>query len=211
MNCEPICSYDLVTKSGRMPTLEWELLEAKNRINKLVNGAAWDDSEVENLKLFGYELSDFTSDEAKKKFSDAEAERVKNARIFGIDPGILEPENYENMSEVDAWSTIDTLGCILWEQRHNESHGRVSHVDMAEYEFAIEYLVYKICKQIKIEVSEPKVDHHIVPSADYKKWYNFYSNHFKEVLSDSEWRDYQSTQNNGGDISKYIPKGSWRD
>lgn len=209
---EPICLYDLILKDSKisMPTLEWDNIDPEGRIKDLVNGKAHTGSSVENLILFNRDLTDYTSEEAKKLFDEREAERIKNARIFGIDTGLIDPKTIEPMDIIDLWLTLDAIGGLSWRLRHDAYHGRIPVTDTTEYQYAIEYLVYIICQKLDIQVSEPIVDKHITVGEDYGKWYKFYNNHFKYVLSDKEWEEFIKLREAKGDFSKFLPKGDWR-
>ena len=85
----PICSYDLqcseTEEKDAEPTLEWDVVAPESRIKEIVNGRAFSDGEkILNLKLYnGKSVSDYLESEQEKE------DRIKNARIYGIDPGSI--------------------------------------------------------------------------------------------------------------------------
>ena len=132
-------------------------------------------------------------------------------KIYGIYPGcIKDVDAINNMSEIDLWLTIDGLGYHIWYCNHQIAHERIERVDLTEEQYAMEYMVYQT-KKFGVELSEPEIGKHIEPSMSYAAWYSFYSNHFKNVLSDEEWNAFMNAKNLGEDISKYLPQGSWKD
>lgn len=86
----------------------------------------------------------------------------------------------------------------------------LEEIDLTEEEYAIEYMVYQTTK-FGVELPEPEIDKHVTATPSYNAWYKFYSNHFKNVLSDEEWHAFQRARENGEDISAYMPTGNWQD
>ncbi len=207
---KPICSYDLqssgIDEKDAMPTIEWDVVAPEDRIKEIVNGRAFSDgAKIHNLKLYNSKnVSDYLESEEEKE------NRIKNARIYGIDPGCCDPEKIKNLSELDLYFQIDAMGAHLWYCRHEMSHGRIEQIDLTEEEYAIEYMVYQTTK-FGVELPEPEIDKHVTATPSYNAWYKFYSNHFKNVLSDEEWHAFQRARENGEDISAYMPTGNWQD
>lgn len=132
-------------------------------------------------------------------------------RIYGIDPGsISEVEKINNLDEIDLWLTIDGLGYHIWYCNHAMSHGRIDKVDLTEEQYALEYLVYQT-RKFGVELPEAEEGKHLVGTPSYYAWYSFYSNHFKNVLTDKEWEQFQILKAKGEDVSKYLPSGSWKE
>lgn len=135
----------------------------------------------------------------------------KATRIYGIDPGsIKEVDKVNNMSELDLWLAIDGLGYHIWYCNHQMSHGRIDFVDLTEEIYAIEYLVYQT-KKFGVEFPEPQPGKHIEQTDSYVAWYKFYSNHFKNVLSNEQWNKFMLAKTMNQDLSPYLPQGNWRD
>ena len=105
---------------------------------------------------------------------------------------------------------IDSLGGHIWRCKHDMTHDRIPKFDLTEEEYALEYMVYQTTK-FGVELEEPSIDNHIVPTPSYKAWYKFYYNHFKNVLTDREWNEFQQAQKNGSDTTAFMPKGNWKD
>lgn len=132
-------------------------------------------------------------------------------RIYGIDPGsIKEIDKINSLDEIDLWMQIDALGYHIWYCNHAMAHGRIEKVDLTEENYAMAYLVYQTIK-FGVELPEPEEGKYIIPTPSYYAWYSFYSNHFKRVLTDKEWEEFTYLKSKGEDISKYLPKGSWKD
>ncbi|MDR2541654.1 MAG: hypothetical protein LBD11_08115 [Candidatus Peribacteria bacterium] len=206
-DAQPICQYVLTYDDGKMVTLEWDILDPKARISEIVNGKV---GNVEDLVLFGYDLAEFTHPEMKRQFEEQEAERIKNARIYGIDPGCIKPEDgVEDWPEWKLFSTIDALGGYIWWQHHEESHGRCEHVDTTEQKYGIAYLVNQT-RKYGVELAEPQVDETLSPTESYQKWYAFWKQWMKS-FSDEVWSVVNAKISKGEDISEYLPKNSWKE
>lgn len=208
---KPICSYDLqsdgLEEKDAMPTIEWDVVAPENRITEIVNGRAFSDgAKILNLKLHnGKNIAQYLESEQEKE------DRIKNARIYGIDPGsIQDMEKINNLGEVDLYFSIDAMGAHIWRCRHEMSHGRIPQIDLTEEQYALEYMVYQTTK-FGVELPEPTIDKHISATPSYNAWYNFYSNHFKNVLTDEQWKLFQQAQRSGQDTSPFMPTGHWTD
>lgn len=210
-NTNPICSYDLqssgLEEKDAMPTVEWDIVAPESRIKEIVNGRAFSDgAKILNIKLHnGKTVSDYLESEREKE------DRIKNARIYGIDPGsIQDVEKINNLSEVDLYFAIDAMGGHIWRCRHDMAHGRIPEIDLTEEQYALEYMVYQTTK-FGVELPVPEIDKHITATPSYNAWYKFYSNHFKNVLTDEQWNAFQQARRNGQDTSTFMPSGHWTD
>lgn len=210
-NSEPICSYDLqsegMEEQDSMPTIEWDVKDPEGRLKEIINGRAFSNStKVHNLKLSGSrKVEDYLESDKEKE------DRIKNARIYGIDPGsIKDVEAINSLSEVDLYFHIDAMGGHIWRCRHDMAHGRIPEIDLTEEQYALEYMVYQTIR-FGVELPEPTIDKHIVATPSYNAWYRFYSNHFKNVLTDEQWNAFQEAQRMGQDTSAFMPSGNWTD
>lgn len=208
---KPICSYDLQREGDNvedaMPTIEWDFVEPEKRIKEIVNDRAFSDkSKIYNIKLYnGKNISDYI--ETKKEKED----RIKNEKIYGIYPGCIKDiEAVNNLDEANLYLMIDALGGHIWRCKHDMAHGRIPKFDLSEEEYALEYMVYQTTK-FGVKLEEPSIDNHIVPTPSYKAWYKFYDNHFKNVLTDKQWNEFQQAQQKGLDTIAFMPKGNWKD
>ena len=119
-------------------------------------------------------------------------------------------EKINNLSEVDLYFAIDAMGGHIWRCKHDMAHGRIPEIDLTEEQYALEYMVYQTTK-FGVELPEPEIDKHITATPSYNAWYKFYSNHFKDVLTDEQWNAFQEAQRNGQDTSAFMPSGHWTD
>ena len=46
---------------------------------------------------------------------------------------------------------------------------------------------------------------------EYLMWYEYYENHFKNVLNESEWNEFLRRKQNDEDVSEYLPSGKWKE
>lgn len=207
---KPICSYDLqsdgLEEKNSLPTIEWDVTAPEDRIKEIVNGRAFSDgAKIHNLKLYNAkEISDYLETETEKE------DRIKNARIYGIDPGCCDPEAISNISELDLYFQIDAMSGHIWWCQHEMSHGRIENIDLTEEQYALEYMVYQTTK-FGVELPEPQMDKHVIATPSYNAWYKFYTNHFKHVLSNQERKAFQEAHRTGKDITPFMPTGSWKD
>lgn len=210
-NENPICSYDLqgegLDESDAMPTTEWDIDAPEERIKEIVNGRAFaNNCKIHNLELYNdRKISDYLESDLEKE------ERIKNSRIYGIDPGsIQDVEKVNNLSEIDLYFAIDAMGRHIWRCRHEMNHGRIPQIDLTEEQFALEYMVNQTTK-FGVELSPPEVGKHITATTSYNIWYQFYSNHFKNFLTNEQWNAFQQAQRDGQDTSAFMPSGNWKD
>ncbi len=132
-------------------------------------------------------------------------------RLHGLDPGCFDPNKLENMSEAEFWLEIFGQSGIIKQLSRPTCFGKELHANITEQVFAIEFLSYQFCIRAGIEVAEPSSFRHIEPGPEFRKWQQFYQKHFKEILSPEELTELQEIRKNKGDISKFLPKGTWRD
>lgn len=190
-----------------MPTIEWNIKDPESRIKEVVNGIAFfNGAKLHGLKLFGdRKLETYVEDEKAK------ADRIANARIYGIDKGsIIDIEKIKELNEVDLYFNIDAIGGYILRCKHEMSHGRIPQIDLTEEEYAIEYMVYQTTK-FGAELPDPQMDKHIIPTPSYLAQFKFYDNHFKHVLSDTQWNCFQQLKSEGKDVSAFFPAGNWQD
>ena len=156
-------------------------------------------------------LSDSNTSIIQSEEKEVKEETTENTRIYGIDPGNLkDPEEIKSMSELDLYLMIESMGAFIWRCNHDMADNRMEYVDLTEYNYAQEILVYQTTR-FGVELAEPEMGKHIEPTESYYAWYKFYSNHFRYTLTDEEWDAFQDARRNGEDVSQYMPAGDWRD
>lgn len=114
------------------------LKDSESRKKEIVNSRAYSDkSKLLDLTLFGgRKVESYVEDEK------ATAERIANARIYGIDQGsIKDVEPFKTIDEIDLYFNIDAMGGHIWYCRHEMSHGRIPKVDLTEEQYVLEYMV----------------------------------------------------------------------
>jgi len=136
---------------------------------------------------------------------------VKKTRIYGIDPGFgTDVEAINSLSEIDLYFAIDAMGAFLWRMNHDMADGRIEEFDLTEDQYRMEYLVYQT-RKFGVELADAEIDKHVTATPSYWAWFKFYDNHFKNELSDEEWKDFCKKKEAGEDISEYLPTGNWKD
>jgi len=132
-------------------------------------------------------------------------------RIFGLDPGAIKnPEQIDNLSEIDLYFAIEGLGLHIWCRQYEMAHNRSQNIDLTEQQFALEYLVYQTTK-FGVDLPVPKKGYHIETTDSYNVWYKFYYNHFNNILSKEQFEKFQEKKLKGQNIEEFMPKGDWRD
>ena len=222
MGSKPIIQY--CEDDPARITVEWSLVDSEAQIVKIVNGGGvYARLKIRDIDLLGRDISDYESEDLKRKFADEEAERIKNARIYGVDPGGCDIEGIKNSTEWELFLEYYSITLRVWRMNHNGSRdysrGHMSsgvwestQKAIAELQYDIEYLMYAISKKIDIDVPEPEVDKHVSPDRDmFMKWYVFYDKHFRKALSDEQWKEFEAKRKAGEDVSEYLPTGDWRE
>lgn len=204
-NEEPLCSYDIKCEGLLNPTVEWEVKDPKGRLKEIANGRAFDSAEISNLKLYNSEkIEDYLETEEEK------AEKIKNAKIYGIYPGCLKDlDAVAKLNELELFVNVECLGGHIWWCNHQMNCGRIEPIDLTEEQYALEYLVYQTTK-FGVELAEPTLDKHVQKTPSYMAWYQFWYNHYQS-LSNLDIAEYQAARQQGEDTSKFMPKGSWKD
>lgn len=104
-------------------------------------------------------------------------------KIYGIYPGSIERTDLiDNLNEIDLYLQIDAVKeNIYW--KYNMAN--IAHIDVNSNEdrYALEYLM----------------------------WYEYYENHFKNVLNESEWNEFLRRKQNDEDVSEFLPSGKWKE
>lgn len=130
-------------------------------------------------------------------------------KIFGIYPGsIVEPSIIDNLDEIDLYLQIDALQeNIYW--KYTMASAAHAELNTEEDAYALEYLIYKTNK-FGTNIPSPEKGKHIHITEDYERWYEYYENHFKKVLSESELDEFLRRKHNNEDVSEFLPSGRWK-
>lgn len=133
-----------------------------------------------------------------------------NKRIYGIDSGFIKnPEQIENLSEIDLYFLIDGLGYKIWYYNHAMSHD-ILKVDLTEEQYTLEYLIYQT-RKFGVELSDAEEGKHIKKTPSFDAWYKFYHNHFYNVLTEEQFKELQYRKSRDENIDEFMPQGSWED
>lgn len=130
-------------------------------------------------------------------------------KIYGIYPGsLVNPGLIDNLNEIDLYLQIDAVQeNIYWKY----NMGASAHIDinLTEDRYALEYLIYKT-KKFGTKIPNPKKGKHIQLTEEYLMWYEYYENHFKNILSENEWNEFLRRKHNDEDVSEFLPSGNWK-
>lgn len=130
-------------------------------------------------------------------------------KIYGIYPGSIQvPDLIDNLDEVDLYLQIDAVQeNIFW--KYTMSSTAHSEINSSEDRYALEYLIYKT-KKFGTKIPNPKKGRHIQLTDEYLRWYEYYENYFKNVLSENEWNEFLRRKHNNEDVSEFLPSGKWK-
>lgn len=212
-NVEPICSYDLEPEEAVENTLisviEWKIKNPDIRLKDIVNGRVYTDelkTKIHNITLYNSKkIEDYLESEQERE------EKNKNAKIYGIYPGnLIDVDEVNNFNEVDLYFSIAYLNEYINRYRFEMFEEATPEVDLTDEQYALEYMIYQTTK-FGVELPEPTIDKHIEVTPSYEAWYNFYANHFNNVLTNEQWDAFCAAEDAGQDTSAYMPSGRWND
>jgi len=133
-------------------------------------------------------------------------------KIWGVYNTFVNPEALDDLDEIDIWKGIDNLGGAIFWARHDAGKPwrKDSMEDLLNAQYNLEYLVY-LTRKFGVEFSkEPSETEHVEASKSYKAWFEFWHNHF-EAMPQEVYDQFVDDKSKGKDISKYMPKGTWKD
>ena len=132
-------------------------------------------------------------------------------RIYGLDPGsIKNTDQINKLSEIDLYFVIDALGYHIWSCNHQMSHNRIPKIDLTEEQYALEYLVYQT-RKFGVEIPDAEEGKHVERTQSYDAWFRFFNNHFNNVLTDKQFKEFQLRKTKGENVDEFMPQGSWCD
>lgn len=174
-----------------MSTVEWNI---KKPIKKNVN---------ENIYPRGVIINNL-------KLKKLEKYKEKT-RIYGIDPGCIENiEEINNLSEIELYFKIDAMISYITRCRNEMAYGRAYKIDTTEEEYALEYMIYMTTK-FGVTIPEPQYGCHIQKTKSFDAWFEFYTNHFKNILSNEEHNKLKIYQMKNQDIATLLPTENWQE
>lgn len=134
-------------------------------------------------------------------------------KIWGVYNTFNNVEMLEQVEEYDIWKMIDNLGGFIFWTRHDRGKpwaSNISDKELIETQYNLEYLVY-FTRNFGVEFSrEPSTAEHVEKSQSYVAWFAFWKNHF-DSMEPEVYKQFVQDKQNGKDVSKYLPIGSWKD
>lgn len=189
-NVEPICSYDLkrTKNEDTISTIEWDIVNPEKRIREIVNDMMfYGEMELCNLRLY--------DDKNVDDYLDNNEEQ--NQRIYGLDPGCIKDVSIiNNLSEINLYFMINAMEQYIRKCKYDMFLDRIPKIDLTEEQYALEYMVYQTTKY-GVELDDPTVNKHIIPTDSYRLWFDFYSNYFKNIFTNESFNSFWQIQNNG--------------
>jgi len=114
-----------------------------------------------------------------------------------------------NMKEFELFLTIESLGSILWREKHEFFHDRLK---MSEADFKENQEYYRaLQKKCVLMLKQFDVDPESVnekPNGSYWKWYTFWKN-WMNSFSNKEWRDFEIKHEKEENVDDLLPKKKW--
>lgn len=136
-------------------------------------------------------------------------------KIFGVYHGNIDLNALEKMHEIDVWKKIDTIGGAIFWANHDACDNKITLSEsekkqLVEAQYLLEYLVY-YTKKFGVKFNrEPQAGQHVEKSADYVKWFDFWSNHINS-WSKEQLDEFIKRRKNNQDFSDLLPKTSWNE
>lgn len=200
---DPICSYDFQVGDDQTASImEWNFENPEGRLNDIATGRAFvPNYYLKRFKLYGKgDIAAFQSNN-----------RISFSRIHGIYPGLETNVDYVNsLSEVDLYFAIDAVEKHIEKCQHDMAYNSKLKIDLTEQEYFLDYMIYLTTK-FGVKLPAPEEGKRIQITMSYNAWFNFYANHFNNVLTEEQWWEFCAARRSGNDISSYLPKGHWTD
>ncbi len=141
------------------------------------------------------------------------AKKKESKKIWGLYNTLEDPDFIDKLDEIDIWKKIDNLSAAIFWAIHDSGKpwaAKVASKELLDAQYNLEYLVYST-RKYGVEFSrEPSETEHVERSKSYLAWYTFWYNHFNS-MSKEKYDQFVDDKFSGKDISKYMPKGSWKD
>lgn len=141
-----------------------------------------------------------------------ENNNIDDGKIWGIYNTSDDKDFADKLSEIDIWRKINNfIETINYAQRLiNKPSSMITYEQIKNAEYNLEYLIYYTRKfGVKFD-KKPSAKEHIERSGSFIAWYNFWYYHF-DSMTKEEYDQFVEDKFAGKDISKYMPKGSWKD
>ena len=108
--------------------------------------------------------------------------------------------------EAMLYFRIDSLGYVMWWQRHNEADGRVPPAEPKWYEKTQADLEAAVDQTTRFGVSKPRADGG--PTEEYWLWFRWWDA-WKRGMDDEEWREVDA-KISAGLSAELRPQGDWK-
>lgn len=135
--------------------------------------------------------------------------------IYGQYPGLLRIEEIERAEDYALYIYLAQCKYIVEGVFGAVKNGYKISIDKEDIYnicYEAELLIYTICVKNDIYVSEPTLGEHIeFDTTLLTQWFRFNHNHFTVILNDIEWTMFNWNHQHGKNVSKFLPKGNWRE
>lgn len=135
-------------------------------------------------------------------------------KIYGLYcPTDEDKTNIDTATEYDLWKTISNLSDALswaWNGAIYGGEPKLPIDEITRLGYTLNYAIYST-KRFGVEFdSEPTAKQEITLSTTYIAWHTFWKRHFDSMKPDV-YNSFLVARDNGGDVSMFLPKNTWRD
>lgn len=138
---------------------------------------------------------------------------MKKNKKYGQYPGIYKniTDKIDKMSEGELWLQINNIESqfnnIVASSKKDIGSLETLKNRIEEYRYSLEYLISKTSKfGVEIAISRK----HIIKNDSYNAWYKWWNDYFNSFTID-EAKEFNNLLENGENVSKYRPKGNWKE
>ena len=118
-------------------------------------------------------------------------------------------ETLKNLSELELFMIIDSIGYMIWRMEHDLADGRIEY---PEWDLNDKFVMQAEIELAVIETG--RFDVPIVdiskPSIQYRKWYSWWKS-YVEGMPKEDWNKIELALKSKEDISGYRPIGTWKE
>ena len=189
--------FEEYLQSGKIPsTNNTDVPDVSDEENK--------DKKDEEDKETVSEKEDDETEVTVEDTNDVDNNEEQNQRIYGLDPGCIKDVSIiNNLSEINLYFMINAMEQYIRRCKYDMFLDRIPKIDLTEEQYALEYMVYQTTKY-GVELDDPTVNKHIIPTDSYRLWFDFYSNYFKNIFTNESFNSFWQIQNNGLGSSMFV-------
>ncbi len=130
-------------------------------------------------------------------------------KIYGQYPGYLEKERklekVNNYNEYELFFLLRNLHSLIFKVEHDDET-----IDITEWKYGVGYLE-QLTTKFGVEMQKPEKGKIDLRTDSFWAWYNFWYNHFFNVLNEEEYDAFEKAYEKKQDVTAYLPKCRWNE